>query len=381
MYKFSAPMPYNTEDINNLLDVNNNIEKSRITSLFLSLPSNNDLFTGFEQRRNFSFEHKNFEYWKKLISCVFDKGIDVIYLLNSPNGIRIENPNLQKQLERLDKLLNEFRKIGVNKLRVSDNKLLSYLNKHYSDFHLYASTSFEFKIISEYRNFMYVHPYIKQVIPSHDVNKNFRLLKNLKKLNQNINVELIVNEGCINGCPMRNGHASDFIDTKYFNYNDVTLSNYYHSIFFCKKFENIYPILNLVKSNNIYPWEIEEYSKIGINNFKLVGRDAYKNQIKSYIEKYFLYLKAIDDYKKIKNVSINIFNHHITDNEIINQLNIKMIKNLLPNIKYFVKKGHLCASRCGVECFYCYKCAKKIEHIYENKLKKKKRIYIPCAKI
>ena len=40
---------------------------------------------------------------------------------------------------------------------------------------------------------------------------------------------------------------------------------------------------------------------------------------------------------------------------------VKDIRPYLPEIKHFIKNGHLCSSICATECFYCYKCAQKIK--------------------
>ena len=232
MYEFSAPMPYEIENIKKLLNINTEIEKSKINSLYFSLPSTCELFTGFEQHRNFIFEKLNFDYWKKLIEFTLSNNCDFIYLLNAPYAIRLENPNLKIQFEKLDKLLKELKQIGVNKIRVANHKLLVYLHKYYPDFCLYASTSLEYKILSEFKNFMFTHPYVKQIVPSHDLIKNFKLLKNIKKLLPNVEIELLVNEGCIYGCPLRLSHAADFLDAEQVCNNEFILSDYYNSNFF-----------------------------------------------------------------------------------------------------------------------------------------------------
>ena len=364
MYKFSAPMPYSTDNINKLLDINKQVEKSAITSLYMSLPSSCNLFTGFEQHRNFMLNQTDWDYWKNLAEFILNKNIDFIYLINSPAHIYTKTPKLERQLDKLDILLNELRKIGVNKLRVANHKLISYLHKNYSDFDLYASTSFEFKLLMEYKNFMFIHPYVKQVVPSHDLNKNFKFLKNLKNLIPDIDIEIMINEGCINACPVRNLHAESIMD-EFKEENDNIFSNYYAPNYFCIKMEN-FPIYELTRSNVLYPWDIEEYSKIGINKFKLVGRDGYNN-FNDYIRLYTAYLKGIDDIKFIQNHSLSDFTHHLKSNPILKQLKVKDYIKYLPQISYFKKYGHFCASRCGVECRYCYKCAEKIQKVFENK--------------
>ena len=382
MYKFSAPMAYTVEDIDRLLDINNGIEKSRITSLYACLPSNCELFTGFEQSRNFNFKHNNFEYWKKLISYSLEKGCDFIYLLNSPRPLDITNPNFTNQLERLEKLLTELKTIGVNKLRVASVQLMTYIGKHYKDFNVLASTSLEYKTIWEYQNLIHFHPEIRQIVPSHDVNKNFKMLSNLRNSYPNIEIELMVNEGCLQGCPNRTLHETIDVDVLSIINNEESLSSLYCTSI-CNDIMHKYPIKSLVIGNLIFPWDISEYSKIGINKFKLVGRDGYLDNFQYYIKSYKLYLKGIDNIKNMNKFLLSDIAHHLSsNNHILRYLYIKDYKKYLPDIKYFKKYGHLCASRCGVECRYCYKCAEKIQKVFEKKMRKSEEIrYVQCAKI
>jgi len=355
MYQFSVPMPYYKEDIDKVISINKEIEQSRISSLYFSLSSSSELFTGFEQYRN---EYaKDWDYWKKLISYSQDKGFELVYLLNRPNSASNDEQGLKIQLYKLDNLLNEFRKIGLNKLRISDHQLLSYLNIKYPDFILYASTSFEYKQIGEYTNFVKFHPYIKQIVPSQDSNKNFLLLKNLIKMLPNTQIEILANEGCLLNCHLRMFHGSCQDN------NHQNIFSYKYYINECREFcrKNISIFERLTKSNIIYPWEIKEYAKIGIKNFKLSGRDNFPLQTNSLINTYFYYLKCIECFEDAKNLSLDTFISKLRNNEIVSRLTVKDCKKYLPDIKHFVKFGHLCASRCGVECRYCYRCAEKIQ--------------------
>ena len=377
MYKFSAPMPYNLDDIQKLLDINNQIEKSKITSLYACLPSNCELFTGFEQSRNFTFEHNKWDYWKKLIEYTLFKGCDFIYLLNCPKPLDIDNHNFKQQLEKLEKLLEKLKSIGVNKLRVASGQLSSYIGNHYNEFEVLASTSLEYKTIWEYQNFIHFHSEVRQIVPSHDVNKNFKLLKILKKRYPRVEIELMVNEGCLQGCPNRMLHESISIDKHTIINNDECLSGGY-ATGFCGAVIDKYPIQSLVIGTHIFPWDIKEYSKIGINNFKLVGRDGY-SRIESYINAYTMYLKGIDDEKYIENFQISNFFHHLVNIPVLKTITVKECKKYFPDIKQFIKYGHLCASRCAVECKYCYKCAEKIQKYLIKQQKKEAKINVsPC---
>lgn len=379
MYQFSVPMPYKKKEIDKLSEINNSVEKSKITSLYFSLPSSNELFTGFEQPRNMILNITKFAYWKYLLSHSLNKGFDIIYCFNSPGNIQIQNDKFPKKLEILQKLLFELEKIGINKLRVANPKLLSYLNKYYSQFILYGSTASDYKIIQEFQNLKEIHPYIKQIVPSHNINKNFKLLKNLIKLN--FDIEIMLNEGCIQGCSNRFEHETELIDCNLKNYDKFG----YFPIDFCRKncakLELQNPFIYISKGNHIYPWEIHEYSKIGINKFKLTGRDGILDVSQSYLLTNLCktYLKGIDNIKNIENMRIVDFIGTLAGKEKLYNLKVKDIKNHLPNINHFKNRGEFCASSCFVKCKYCYKCAEKIQKVFEKKQKELQKRSIPVC--
>ncbi|MBQ9245548.1 U32 family peptidase [bacterium] len=367
-YEFSIPMPYAKSQIDEIVDINNKLEKSKITSLYINLPVSCDMHTVFEQQRNIAYDLTDFQYWKELMHYGVTKGFEVIYLINSPRRMEIEYPEKNyKDLRKLHQLLKELNEIGVNKLRVSNPRLLSYLSRHYKNFDLYASTSFEYKTLKEYVNFMAFHPTVKQIVPSHDINKNFKLLKNLRKSLPNLEIEIMANEGCMGGCPHRLEHSlTEF--SRYVEGDDISLNTKYCSDL-CGLFLYKYPFLFITKASNIYPWEIEEYSKIGINKFKLVGREAHKGAGDSALDSYYNYLICIDDDKNLNDKLFNQLVHHIYYEEIY-KIPVKEIRPYLPKIDYFKKHGHLCASECGVECRYCYECAEKMERKFHKKQEK-----------
>ena len=46
---------------------------------------------------------------------------------------------------------------------------------------------------------------------------------------------------------------------------------------------------------------------------------------------------------------------------------------------HFKKYGHLCALICGVECKYCYKCAEKIQKVFEKKQEEQRKRILPVC--
>ena len=375
MYEFSVPMAFTQEHIDKIFEINKKVEKSYINTVYFSLPTNSIDYTGFEQDRYVWEFETDFNYWKPLIEQSLHYGANFIYILNSPNVYNYGNEKLESNLEKLDKLIDNLRSLGCNKLRVSNPQLMGYLNKYYSDIELYLSTSMEIKNVKEYTNLFYLFKNIKEFVPSWDLNKNFRFLENIQKKFPNIKVELMVNEGCIPACPFRfihNNWNSPIIDKRKFKF-------YYSTKFYisnCSKIrdKNIY--YYFCNSNIIYPWEIQEYSKIGINKFKLIGRNSPAFNTGEYIKFYELYLKGIDNIKNIENTLIRYFNHYIEENAEYN-FTIKDLKPYLPNINHFKKRGQTCSENCGITCNYCLKCAKNMQKSIE---KKEKNNLINCIK-
>jgi len=368
MFQFSIPMPNNLELIDKLIDINSKIKKSKITSLYFALGPNCEEYTGFEQNRTLiNSKPLLLKDWMEIAEYSINKGFKVIYLLNAIKSCDLGSEFRKMQFEKIKNLISKLNNIGCNTYRVCDFELITHLSENYRNIELYASTSHEYHNIKQYQNYVKIFPQVKQFIPSLDSNRNFMLLRNLKKQFPNIELELIANEGCLHNCPFRyNHHAS--IPSGYLNQETMQLLNELCKTQPCAEIYHKDLIYELFKANTIMPWDLDEYKKIGIKNFKLVGRNALGYENGSIFDEYYLYLKGIDNYKDIENenfAKLSIYSTHI------NKINftIKEIKPYLPKIEHFIKKGHLCASTCKVECNYCRECANKFKKYLEKKNK------------
>ena len=56
---------------------------------------------------------------------------------------------------------------------------------------------------------------------------------------------------------------------------------------------------------------------------------------------------------------------------------VNELKPYLPDIKYFIKNGDLCSSRCGINCKYCYKLSSKIQKIFNKQEREIKKRTVP----
>lgn len=362
MYYFSVPLPYEKERVDDFFKINKEFSLSKIETLYNSLPTTAEGYTGFEQpRSNIGKNITNIDDFINLIEYTQNLGFQFIYLLNSLQPLDIENPQKsEEKFEKLDILINALKKVGVNKYRVANPQLIYHLNKYYPDIEIYLSISYGYYSIKQFENLLKSLHNVKEIIPAYEQNKNFTLLKNLKTKFPNTNIELMANEGCIQGCPYRAAHLMAMLpqNTKF---NKEYISFYGKSCHSIKE-EDYWSYI--CTSGVIYPWQLKEYEQIGINRFKFVGRESILFGTKGYSTFTRMYLKSIEDESYADMLPHNIFSAYLWNGN--SPILIKDIKNFLPQIEYFKKHGAECSSKCGVECNYCYKCAEELREKFGN---------------
>lgn len=345
IYKISAPMPFDYKLIDRICELNQIYKKTKVTTLYNSIP--NPLagqLLHFQSPRGENGNIKSFNDFAKYVKYAKKQGFNFVYTLNSPKTFL--DAEFKEKSKVLHKLLDNLEKIECTNLKVANTQLLNFLRDTYPQFEISASTSFEFHTLKQYTNLLEKYPSIKSINLTLDENRNFRLLKSLKEKFPKVEIELMANEACLYGCPARIAHPCSGVD-------------------FCEYINEIKKqgLLFVCQSRHIYPWDLEYYSAMGINNFKIMKGsranitkldfletylDVIENNgcnytVSDYFEKYLFKQKS----PEIKNKNILLCN----------------IKEYLPDMKYFVENGHRCSDDCGVNCRYCYKCVEKLAKI------------------
>lgn len=372
MIEFSVPLIFSDDFIKRATGLNKEVKKSKITSVYNCFPINLENKCGFEQVRVYSYPNiKNEKDFFQHVKAAQDAGFKFIYLLNSPKGY---SPlEFYKKSEQIDRFMENLLKNNVNTVRIANTQLIDYVTTNYPEIEIRTSTSQEYSSIRQYRNLFAQFPKITEIVPSWDLNRNFTFLKNFKNAFDK-DIELMVNEGCLPGCPFRTNHncaltlEDEDPELRRLKVNPrfaVGFKMMCEGLYYDKIWENI------MLSNIIYPWDIETYvTRYGINKFKLVGRNADSVELRNgeYFNIYESYLKGIDDYDYIADIEFKKFNHYITMCEHPNfNLKVADVRKLLPNISYFEKNGHKCMNVCGVDCRYCFSLAEKINELYPFK--------------
>lgn len=365
LYEFSVPMPFSKDSMRRITEINKKLSKTRITSVYNCIPVESEDFTFFEQPRLSEFpEISSLDELFEIATIGKDAGIDFIYICNSP-GEKTEE-EMMMACDKMDNLISKMKEYGFNKIRVTNLQLIEYLLVNHPDIHVLTSTSQEYSTAQEYLQMLKTFPNIKEILPSWDMNKNIRFIKTLNDtIDQDI--EIMVNEGCLSGCPFRTQHNSYLAKSnKYYQHlipesaQPLLDKSFYLSL--CGNIFDNHLWRTVCLSNIIYPWEIDKYAQVtGIRKFKLVGRNCSSFRTGDYISIYANFLLAIEKPEILDEESIAITNHYILDTPCFQDIKIKDVKELLPSLDFFIETNPDCKNICGEECFYCYAKARQLQ--------------------
>ncbi|MBR1617126.1 hypothetical protein IJ670_03155, partial [bacterium] len=207
-YKLSTPIPYCIETIDGLAKLNQKYKKSQFVTLYNNIqrPYITEFNEWLQVGDGSTPSVRSFEEFAKFAKHAMSQGFQICYLLNSPKPYTITDFGKFKDV--LYKLLEDLANIGVKNIKVGNTQTATLVNEFNPDFKLSSSTAFEFHDVSQYISLMKAYPNINLFDIAIDENHNFGFLRNLKKLFPNVDIEVMVNEPCIKGCPARSSHVS-----------------------------------------------------------------------------------------------------------------------------------------------------------------------------
>ncbi|MBR2069485.1 MAG: hypothetical protein IJ877_06975 [Candidatus Gastranaerophilales bacterium] len=352
-YEFSAPMPFDYQTIDKIIALNSTLKKSRVTTFYNNIPM--PLVRGFDQfvqvHRGFNETIRNYEDFKNIVQYSIANGFKFVYLMNSPKPFSPEDFNMFQG--EFMHLLDYLEKIGCSDIKVGNTQVAELINQIAPNkFTLSSSTSFEYHNVSQYHYLFNNYPNFDLIDISNDENHNFPFLRSLRKTFPDKKLELMINEPCIKGCPARISHIAEYGFCKY---NCHALQEKMGEYFF------------FYKLGSIYPWNLEYYSALGINNFKysasgsMGGRANYND-----ISQLSMYLNMVEH--GIKNYSADDFFNGIYERRfnIRKDLKIADVIPYMPDVHHFIKHGDKCAINCDVNCHYCELCGKRTENFLNS---------------
>ena len=358
-YKFSAPMLFDFDAIDKMAGYNKQFKKSQITTLYNSIPwpqseKFNEWFMLYRGGGNPDI--KTYADFDRYVQYSFEKGFDVIYLMNSPKAFN--DRDIEGFKKDFYKVLDNLWNSGIRRIKFANTQVAQLINEYNPNFKLSVATIMEYSSVSQYKNLLYFFPNINHICIPKDLNQNFHFLKAMKDNFPDIEIELMIGEGCPKWCPSRFSCMAS-------SYND-------HYKIGCNIPRN-FPIIANLKNGVIHPWWLEYYSAIGINNFKFVpinqrASDKSINHINDYLSFIQFSENNFDGIKYFDNLIATLsdrlhLNTSIVVNNIKNANLYSYIKSNIFDINYFIKNGYKCGIDCGTKCTYCDNCAKQLEEI------------------
>lgn len=317
-------------------------------------------------RASFVLPQIDDERFRQHLSVAHSYNIKFLYTMNtaSLNGKEYSEKFLKDLKAEVDRLVS----LGVDGFIVALPFLVYYIRNEYPDIEISISSFARIYNIREFEE--YVNMGVNTVILHEDDNRNFKLLRALvKNYGKKVDIELILNNSCLWGCPYRRTH--DLITSVTSSTDGVKDVWFEYPILFCAT-DVRNDIANIIRMRWIRPEDIDYYESIGIDRFKIASRNKKTEWIvravKAYAEKrYDGNLIDIISYPQGRAVP-NVM-RKINGPDYYNVLEKVVVhNNLFPKdwLRFFEYND--CDTRSCSECRYCDAIAEKVITVDGKKL-------------
>lgn len=307
-------------------------------------------------RASFILPKVDDERLKQHINVLHSYKIKFLYTMNTANlhGKEYDEKFHEELKKEIDKLVN----FGVDGFIVALPFLIYFIKNEYPDIEVSASS---FARITHIRK---VEEYLKMgvntIIMDEDTNRNFTLLEQASKLTKkyNADIEIITNNTCLWGCPYKLTHDQV---TSYTSAKDGVKGIWYeYPVLFCAT-EVRNDFSNIIRMRWIRPEDLHYYEDIGIDRFKIAGRnkktDWLVNVVKAYSDREYKgnlldilsYVQGRATTSALRKINSS------SDYEVLMKINVDN-EAFPPNwLSYF--KYNRCEEMSCDECRYCDKIA------------------------
>ena len=337
MKYFSVPADFRNETIDRYEELNNAYPDSKVVEVYGSITRGEFFESG---RAVSQLPRVDLEGLKNYVHYAKQKNIDFDYTLNAPY---MHNKEFTYNgVLRIKHFLKELYESGVRLLTVTLPSVVALVKSGGYDFSLKASTICS--ITNANKAVALKKMGFDRMVVEQSISRDFHTLKRIRNRFGD-KVEIIVNSPCHKDCTCRMMHYLEIGGDSVENTNEASF-NYYEHMCMSRRYEDI---ANWVKLNWVRPEDLKYYTSIGINYFKLQGRQAIKKgaDIIKALECYFK-----EDYDGDLVDLINLF---APMNAFKASIDNKKLEGF---IKPFVENDNFCIRDCPA-CNYCEAFAKK----------------------
>ncbi|BBG24856.1 peptidase U32 family protein [Sulfuracidifex tepidarius] len=226
-------------------------------------------------RASFVLPNVDRERLKVHASIAHEKGIRFLYTMNTATlgGEEYSGKFMSKVMKEVDSL-SEI----VDGFIVALPILISYIRREFPDKEISVSSYSRVYNVREAEEYYMMG--VDTVIAHEDVNRNFRTLKEMRKF---IDVEVITNNSCLWGCPYRRTH--DVISSITSREDQDRKVWFEYPILMCAT-DVRNDLNNLIRMRWIRPEDLHFYEEIGIDRFKIAGRNKSTEWITRAVKAY-----------------------------------------------------------------------------------------------
>ena len=340
MNYFSLPADFKKETIDRYAVLNSTYKDGMISETYGNITLGNMIESG---RQVNVLPAVDLPLLQQYVAYSNSKHISFNYTMNATT---LQNREFsQEGVSQIMDFLDKLYQIGVKSLTIALPSLFELVKHTKYDFTLKASTLCQVTNAAKAEAFK--KRGARRIVLDESVNRDFRKLKQIRQQVGNT-IELIANVVCHKNCIYRMFHynqmAADSIKI-----SSQASADYYSHRCILQRYENTG---NLLRLNWIRPEDLTYYNEIGINHFKIQGRQAVirgnpVETVRCYLNRHFSgnLMELLDMFDPTNNFKIFIDN-----------------KKLDGFIKPFLAEEAFCQSDCS-NCHYCDSFAKKcIDH-------------------
>ena len=337
MKYFCVPADFKKETIEKYYKLNEGYSESKVIETYGNITIENFLCSG---RVTSQLPKVDLLDLYDYIQFSNKNGIEFNYTMNGPHMLNAEYT--KDGASKIIKFLHNLHDAGCRSLTIALPSLIELVRSTKLDFKIKASTLCQITNVN--KALAYKQMTVDRIVTDESINKDFDTLKNIRNAFGE-KVEIIANPICYKDCVYRMFHYNQVANDSIEKTNE-TSRDYFEHRCVLQRFSRI---SNLLRMAYVRPEDLNLYSSIGINYFKLQGRHVVLkgDPIRT--------LKAYFDESYDGDVMdlINMF-YDINKFKVI--LNNKKLEGF---IKPFFEKKIICKHDCD-RCNYCETFAKKV---------------------
>ncbi|MCP4148456.1 MAG: hypothetical protein GY757_11985 [bacterium] len=337
MKYFSMPSDFKKETIDKYDALNKEYKDSRVVETYGNITLGNTMESG---RAVSQLPEVDLMDMQEFIAYSAKKKIEFNYTLNSPHiGNREFTPEGVREIRSFFKSLYEA---GVRNMTIALPTLFEIAANMEYDFKIKASTLCQVTNANKAR--AYKEMGVERIVVDESIVRDFGTLKKIVHVFGD-KVEIIINPLCHQDCIYRTFHYNQIGGDSVGEANETGVNFYEHRCVM-QRYRRISDLLRLCW---VRPEDIRHYTEIGINYFKLQGRQVvHTGDVEKTLRAYFDE-KFDGDLMELLNMFYSL-----------NQFKIPLDNEKLDGfIKPFVEKEGFCRRECGT-CGYCDRFAEKV---------------------